>query len=184
MEKRNENSSEKIVRIAITGPESTGKSALCVALANHYHTVGVPEYARGFITVINRPYTYKDLVVIARLQMESERRYMKIANKILFCDTELTVMKIWAEHRYNKCHNWILKKLNEIQYDHYFLCNIDLPWQPDPQREHPDLRDHFFELYKAELTARNLPFTLISGQGDNRLAMAIQTIDRLLNKTV
>ena len=35
-----------ILKVAITGPESTGKSLIAQQLADHYTTVWVPEYAR------------------------------------------------------------------------------------------------------------------------------------------
>ncbi|VAW30185.1 hypothetical protein MNBD_BACTEROID07-850, partial [hydrothermal vent metagenome] len=36
-------------RIAITGPESTGKSELAAWLASAYQTSWVPEYAREYL---------------------------------------------------------------------------------------------------------------------------------------
>ena len=36
-------------KIAIIGPESTGKSTLATQLANHYETASCPEYAREFL---------------------------------------------------------------------------------------------------------------------------------------
>jgi nicotinamide riboside kinase len=37
------------IKIVFFGPESTGKSTLSDALAKHYKTVCVPEYARDFL---------------------------------------------------------------------------------------------------------------------------------------
>jgi nicotinamide riboside kinase len=48
---------EKVVkRIAIVGPECTGKTHLAMALANHYQTVWAPEYARKYIDTLQRTY--------------------------------------------------------------------------------------------------------------------------------
>ena len=57
---------EMIRRIAITGPESTGKSMLAQQLADHYHTLWVPEFARDYLTSLNRPYEEDDILYIAR----------------------------------------------------------------------------------------------------------------------
>ena len=57
MEIINQNS---VIRVAITGPESTGKSSLCKALANHYNTLWVPEYAREYCESIGRDYVEAD----------------------------------------------------------------------------------------------------------------------------
>ncbi|MCD4681228.1 MAG: ATP-binding protein, partial [Bacteroidales bacterium] len=86
-----------IKRIAITGPESTGKSQLAKKLAEHYNTVWVPEFAREYLNIINRPYGQADILDIAKGQVESEDRLANFAKKILFCDTEAIVTKIWSE---------------------------------------------------------------------------------------
>jgi nicotinamide riboside kinase len=148
-------------------------------LAKNYNTKYVRECARNYIKNLNRDYNYFDLFVIARKQLDTEKQREKLAHRYLFCDTELTVLKIWSLHRYKKCHPWILSKLDEIKYDLYLLCDIDLPWEFDPLREHPNLRKHFFNLYKRELTSRNLPFVVISGKGNKRTQNAIDAVDKL-----
>ena len=45
----------------------------------------------------------------------------------LFIDTDMYVMKVWCEYVFNKCHNWILNRVAERNYDGYMLCNTDLP---------------------------------------------------------
>jgi NadR type nicotinamide-nucleotide adenylyltransferase len=179
MEKRIDTEQHKIIRIAITGPESTGKSALVRGLAKHYKANYVREFARDYIKFLGRDYNYFDLFVIAQKQLFNERHQERHAERYLFCDTDLTVIKIWAMHRYKKCHPWIISKLDEIKYDLYLLCDIDLTWEFDPIREHPDLRKYFFKQYHAELTSRNLPFVVISGRGSQRLQNAIAAVDKL-----
>ncbi|MDV7398455.1 ATP-binding protein, partial [Arthrospira platensis SPKY1] len=58
------------LRIALTGPESTGKTTLAKALAARFDTVWAPEYARTYLERLGRPYQYGDLEVIARGQRE------------------------------------------------------------------------------------------------------------------
>jgi hypothetical protein len=58
------------------------------------------------------------------------------------------------------------------------LCDIDLPWQYDPLREHPDQRQYLFDLYYKELKNRNFPFDVVRGTGRDRLTNAIQIIDK------
>jgi nicotinamide riboside kinase len=50
-----------MTKIVVIGPESTGKSTLSAALAHKLHTVWVPEYARTYIDLLDRPYTEADL---------------------------------------------------------------------------------------------------------------------------
>ncbi|MCD4735883.1 MAG: ATP-binding protein, partial [Bacteroidales bacterium] len=93
-----------IYRIAITGPESTGKSRLSAQLAEHFNTVWAPEYAREYLQKIQRPYTQEDLLEIAKGQKRMHEKMMKFARNILFCDTEMLVIKIWSEFKYGNCH--------------------------------------------------------------------------------
>lgn len=170
-------SQNKIFRIAITGPESTGKSTLAKQLAQHYHTLWVPEFAREYISSLNRPYQQEDILTIAKNQLKKENEIASKANHFLFCDTELIVTKIWSEHSFKVCDEWILANINSHIYNLYLLCNIDLPWQFDPQREHPHLREYFFQLYLNELKSRNFNYTIISGTNQSRFLNAIKAIE-------
>jgi NadR type nicotinamide-nucleotide adenylyltransferase len=168
------------LKIAITGPESTGKSILAEQLAEHYHTVWVPEYAREYINNLDRLYKQEDILEIAKGQIRSETEICRQASELLICDTELIVIKIWSEVKYGECDQWILNKLDNQKYNLYLLCDIDIPWSDDPQREHPHMREYLFNLYRQELLARELSFRIISGLGNRRLDNAIRIIDSLI----
>ena len=165
-------------RIAITGPESTGKSSLCKQLAHHYQDLWVPEVARDYIEHLSQSYNQSDILAIAKKQVESEELAATKANKFLFCDTEPIVTKIWSEHKYKSCDPWIIEQIDKSQYSLYLLCDINLPWEFDPQREHPHLRNHFFNLYLKELKNRKFNFKIVSGTGDERIKNAIELIEK------
>lgn len=167
-------------RIAVTGPESTGKSVLAESLALHYHTVWVPEYARTYLKDLDRPYHYEDILKIARGQLQSETEAVAQASGLLFCDTELIVTKIWSEFKYGKCDLWIPEQINQHPHDLYLLCDIDLPWEFDPLREHPGHRKDLFRLYLKELESRNLNYGIVSGTGAKRLENALSIIKEKL----
>jgi NadR type nicotinamide-nucleotide adenylyltransferase len=164
--------------ISITGPESTGKSSLATALANHYNTVWVEEYAREYLSEIGRPYEFGDIVKIAKGQLLRENHKKEEAAKFLFCDTDMLVCKIWSEFRYGRSDPWIRKMVENHRYDLYLLCDIDLPWEEDPLREHPHRRKELFDLYIYDLKRLKLPFELVSGHGKCRLDNAISIIDK------
>ena len=63
-----------IKKIVIIGPESTGKSSLCEALARHYQTAWVPEYAREYLTQYGTDYRVEDLLLIACGQLDIEEQ--------------------------------------------------------------------------------------------------------------
>jgi NadR type nicotinamide-nucleotide adenylyltransferase len=174
-----EKTTENINRIAIVGPECTGKSTLAEQLAKHYHTCFVPEYAREYIDKLKRPYTLNDIVEISKGQIKLEDERAAKANKILVCDTNLMVTKIWAEFKYKQCPAWIKENLAKRKYSLHLLTDIDIPWEADPQREHPHLRRELFEIYRSELIAEGVPYQLISGKPDMRLQQATTAINKL-----
>ena len=47
-----------IKKIVIIGPESTGKSSLCAALAKHYETIWAKEYAREYLEKNGKDYAF------------------------------------------------------------------------------------------------------------------------------
>jgi NadR type nicotinamide-nucleotide adenylyltransferase len=164
-------------KIAITGPESTGKSSLAEELAGHYRTTWVREFAREYLDRLGRLYVYDDLKSIAMGQLEMEISEEARAREYLFCDTELFVIRIWSEHKFGKTDPWILDQLQHHTYDLYLLCDIDLPWMQDPLREHPHLREYFFNIYVNALEDARVQYEIVRGKGRDRLNHAIAMIE-------
>ena len=183
-----------IQKIVVLGPESTGKSTLCAALASHYQTIWTPEYARQFLSEHGTKYTYDDLLTIAKGQIKNEDEAYASLNKNivdhhtkntsnkLIVDTDMYVMKVWCEYVFNNCHHYILEQINQRTYDLYLLCDIDLPWAADEMREYPDAgpRLELFTIYKELLINQNTPWGIVSGTGAQRTTNAIQLIDQHL----
>jgi len=165
-------------RISLTGPESAGKSTLAAELAAHYGTAWVPEYARQYLEANGAAYTLADLEAIAHGQLAAEDAAASRAAGLLFCDTDLLVVKVWAENAFGTSPAWVLAALARPRYALTLLLAPDLPWAPDPLREHPDpaQRWHFYALYRQELVARGWPFAEISGPADDRLTQAVAAI--------
>src|SRR5947208_3190923 len=67
---------ETIKKIVVIGPESTGKSTLCKQLAGHFSTLWCPEYAREYLLIHGKHYTYNDLLTIAKGQLQLEDGYV------------------------------------------------------------------------------------------------------------
>lgn len=167
-----------VKRVAIIGAESTGKSWLTESLGQHYHCLWVPEFCREYLTNLNRPYTQADVEAIARGQIETEDRMAALtAGPYLFCDTNLLVIKIWMDSSYGHTPQWILDEIPRRQYTHHFLTDYDIPYQPDPLREHPELRDHYTRKYEEALTLFNIPYTKISGGMEERLVKCVEVLE-------
>jgi len=183
MEKRfNTSMINKAVKIVITGPESTGKTELSIALARHYNTIWIPEFARGYISEINRPYTYKDVVYIAEQQVIQTNIDSNHNGKIIFFDTWLIITKIWFIEVFQKYPDWIDDAILMNKPDLFLLCYYDLPWQYDPLRENgsTERRAYLFKKYLQEIEKINCKYQIISGFNQERFNLAIQKIDQLL----
>lgn len=166
-----------IIRIALIGPESSGKTTLATQLAAYYHTVWVKEFAREYIASLGRNYNYDDVLFCIQSQMEEEARSLKTASRYLFADTELILHKVWLDDVFKTYPPELDNMVEANRYDLYLLCSPDLPFIHDPVRENPHRREYFFDLYKRELDARKFSYSVISG--NNRLEKAIAAIDRL-----
>jgi NadR type nicotinamide-nucleotide adenylyltransferase len=166
-------------RVAIIGPECTGKSELSKFLAQHFKTEWVPEYARAYIDNLRRPYNQNDLITIAHGQLRLEDEYARDANTFLFCDTNLYVIKVWSMFKYGNCEKEILDQIANRKYDLYLLTYVDLPWEEDPLREHPTKREELYNIYLNEMKNQSVPFVEIKGERDQRQATAIQAIENL-----
>lgn len=166
-----------MLKVAITGPESTGKSKIAEELALHFGTHWVPEFARAYLKDREPEYTPKILDEIALGQMAEEEKKALSTDKILFCDTDTTVLKIWCEHAFGSCTPTIQHLFETVHYDFYLLMDIDLPWEPDPLREHPHLRNYFIEKYAETLEKAGKNYALISGEGIIRTQRAIEVLN-------
>lgn len=164
-----------VKNILILGGESTGKSTLASALARHYQTVFVPEYARTYLDELNAPYVETDLLFIAQAQLALEEALREEAHQFLFCDTGLDVLAVWSQHRYGRVDPFILNGPLANSYDAILVTAPDFPWEADPQREHPKEEDrlYFFAWYEQIAMASNKPYAIIEGEGAARVEQAI-----------
>jgi nicotinamide riboside kinase len=172
-----------IIKIAIFGPESTGKTTLATQLAEYYKTVWVPEFARDYLQEKldsgRGICDIDDMLPIAYGQTKLENESALIANKYLFCDTNLMVTKVFSELYYNFCDSLLDKAARAHQYDLFFLTDIDVPWEDDGLRDSPEGRETVFEVFKQSLIDNKKPFITISGDKETRLKKAVAIIEDL-----
>lgn len=176
-----EDLTKELIRIAIVGPESTGKSTISQQLALHYDTVWVPEFARAYCEKLVADCTWEDEINMFRGQIALEEQMASQANRILICDTTFITVKIWSDHMFGRTPQEVLDKLPLHNYDLYLLMDIDLPWEEDPLRDFPHMREHFLEVWHKELIALKATYRLISGSEEERLQNAVQAIDSYLS---
>ena len=165
---------EHSIRIAVIGPECSGKSTLCAAIKEATGCFVVDEFAREYLAQRKgRVYDHKDLVRIAHVQA---KKNATATGEIIICDTEVTTVAIWAQEKLGGIPPRILELEREQVFDHYILCIPEMPWEADGLRENEKDRDKLLEAYKARLTMLGRDFTLVSGTPDQRLELAIGLI--------
>lgn len=168
-------------KIAIVGPESTGKSTITTKLASHFDTISVPEFAREYCKDLNRNYTLEDEVNIFYGQLSLEEELLSdLGNNLVFCDTMVLTVKIWCDHLFGFTPDSILAELKNKVYDLYLLMDIDIPWEDDELRDFPELRTHFMEIWHNELKAIDANYIVISGLGKQRFDNASVAVEQFL----
>lgn len=168
-------------RIVVTGSECTGKTTLARALAEHYKTVWVPEYARQYVLEKGAPLDRTDVDAIARGQIELENILVAEARDLLVQDTDLLSTMVYSRHYYGDCSPWIEKALGERAADLYLLADIDVPWEPDgDQRDRGDRREEMQQLFRQALAHNELDFVEVHGSIQRRLRESVFAIDSLM----
>ncbi len=168
------------IKIAVIGPESSGKSELTPWLANHIGCNFVSEYAREYIPKLDREVIYEDLDLILAEQLRQEDQYPN--DKFLVCDTETIVVKVWAEVVYGRVSPFIHSAWKDRKYDFTLLCYPDLPWEPDPLRSIPEWegRKAIFDIYENELKDLGRSYAILKGNGNQRFQNAIDLLSVVL----
>lgn len=171
-----------------TGPESTGKTTLCQALARRFGVPWLAEYAREHLTACgagagapDARYDRETVATIAREQWRRERELLKQTESPVVFDTDLAVLFVWWREKYGAVPRWIDQAWAGQVPRLYLLCRPDIGWQPDPLRESPHDLDRLFDIYRDLLTDRGLPFVEIHGNGHARTAAAVQAATPILS---
>lgn len=174
-------------RIAVYGPESTGKTQLAGKLAAHFGAPLVAEYARerwdqqGALGL-------EDMLPIAREQWRREDEAALLrqgsgeqaTSGLIICDTEALTTMLWSDLLYGTCPDGLKRGAEKRcrNYALYLLLDIDTPFAPDPQRCFPDPADRkkCLRIWRGALERRQLPFVLIRGDWAAREAAAIAAV--------
>jgi NadR type nicotinamide-nucleotide adenylyltransferase len=171
---------KKLIKIAVVGPESTGKSTLSQNLAKHYQTLWVPEYSRFYCENLSQDCTLQDELNMFYGQLALEKAITSITTQnLLICDTTFLTVKIWSDEMFQQTPKIVLDKLKSHAYDFYILLKNDLPWQDDPLRNFKGKGDYFMDIWRKELKALNACYQEVGGS-ENRTENAIKSVDKFL----
>lgn len=169
-----------LVKIAVVGPESTGKSTITKALAKHFKTFWVPEYSRYYCENLTAPCTLQDETNMFYGQIALEKSVESLVeNGLLFSDTTILTVKIWSDYQLGETPQVVLQEIKNRQYDFYILLKNDIPWQDDPLRDFKGMSGYFFDIWKKELDAINANYVEVGGL-ETREENAVKAVQQFL----
>jgi nicotinamide riboside kinase len=165
----------------ITGAESTGKSALTEWLANYFNVPYIPEFARSYIENLRRPYTYEDVEEIAMTQIKQINEYKNTSYPFIFADTWLIITKVWFELVFGESPLWLENEIKNTPVNLFLVCDIDLPWIPDPVRENGgEKRVMLHKKYLEIIKENHFDYKIVSGKNSERYNNSLKIIKKKL----
>ncbi|WP_201554353.1 AAA family ATPase [Psychrobacter sp. 72-O-c] len=172
---------KSVIKIAILGAESTGKTSLCRDLAAHFDSHWVPEYMRTYLQEKwdseQKTCTWDDLLPIAQGQIDLENKLAKQTEQTtgyLFCDTSLFELMVYANWYYGDCPDAITQAALIHHYDLILLTKVDIPWVADDLRDSPHEREEISVCFANELIRHDKQFRRIGGNKYDRVRQVIK----------
>lgn len=167
-----------VKKICIVGSESTGKSTLTRLLAEHFSTIYVEEMAR-YIVSTTKEVIFEDLQAITKLHAQTIVDRTKIANKLLFVDTDVNITKSYAHYLFGKelpTEQWI-EQANT--FDLYIFLEPTCAYIQDGTRLEQNERTQLSNSHKAQLRKAGIVYQTVSGADwDDRYRQAVRIVEQ------
>ena len=170
----------RLLRVCVTGPESTGKTTLAARIAKRFATEWVPEASRAYAERKGTPLTADDVTPIAREHVRVADERARSARTLLSLDTDLLSTVIYSRHYYGRTPPWIVAAERVRRSHLYLLCDVDVPWLPDGVRDRPANREEMFATFERALKRRRLPHVVVRGGWALRDRIADDAVDELV----
>jgi nicotinamide riboside kinase len=167
--------------IAVLGAESTGKSALVLALqqalaADGRRVASVGEVLREFCDAQGRTPRQHEQTGIAA---EQTRRIdaAAMAHDIVVADTTALQIAVYSEIVFGDRSLYDAALRAHARCQHTLLCALDLPWVADGlQRDGAHVREPVDALLRAALRRHGPGYAVVGGLGPARVAAALATL--------
>jgi HTH-type transcriptional repressor of NAD biosynthesis genes len=166
-------------RVCVIGPELSGKTALARALAEHFNTVYVPEYARIYSiekdAVHGSSWWPEEFVHMAKTQARFEAEAEGMSSQVMVCDTD--AFSIWVWHRYySQAPIEALRRLcDEHPADLYLLTSAT-----GARDSRSRVRDEVMDEYRRQLESSRRRYVEVTGTSEERLARSIAAVEELI----
>jgi nicotinamide riboside kinase len=183
----------RVVKIALLGAESTGKTQLAHALAAHLRSAGaqaiaIDEYLREWCEIKGRtpqPTEQSEIALTQRLRIEQALRELSASAQpeqasYVIADTTPLMTAVYSEFVFQDSSLHAAASSYQRSFDLTLLTGLDMPWQADGiQRDGPHVRPPVDALLRRLLQAADIPYEVIYGQGEQRLHNAALALQRL-----
>ena len=173
-----------VLRVVVTGSESTGKTTLARDLAARYDTALAAEFSREYAQARGAPLDAGDVAPIARGTVRAADAALAAAaasgRALVVLDTDLTSTLVYAWHYYGTAPRWVQDEARARRGDLYLLCHPDVPWVADSVRDRPHLREQMHALFHQRLVTLGARVAHVFGSWDERVARAEAAIADLL----
>ncbi|MEP6491048.1 MAG: ATP-binding protein [bacterium] len=170
-----------MIRVVLTGSESTGKTTLAGELARTYGAELVPEFVRDYAERKGAALDFNDHGPIAHGQIALEDAHMARATELVVQDTDLLSTVVYCNHYFGGCPPWIEEAAFARRPDLYLLCETDVEWIADGVRDRGHMRDEMQQLFCDAVKTSGVACVEIRGAPAERLERACAAIDTLLS---
>ena len=165
------------MRIAFTGPESSGKTTLSKWLSTELSDSDyIPEFAREYLEErkIVRA-CENDFIQIVKNQCSLFKKSTSSNHQIF--DTDLFVLRIWNDEVF-KLNLPELEILPSYKMDIHFLCAPDVEWEEDALRSAANqvYRNSLFLKYKTELIENQTRHVILNGSVERKKELILESI--------
>jgi NadR type nicotinamide-nucleotide adenylyltransferase len=169
-----------VIRVCLTGAESTGKSMLAPRLAARFGGVVVEEYGRTYAERHGTNFTPEDLRRIAEGHVAARQAIQATRPRLIVEDTDIVVTCAWAEMLFGS-RDPVLEAV-PASADLYLLFSPEVPWVDDGTRlfGSSKRRARFHALIASGLTRRGIEPVLIGGDWQQRQDATTAAIAALL----
>jgi NadR type nicotinamide-nucleotide adenylyltransferase len=176
-------------RVVLIGAESTGKTTLAAALAGRFATHWVAEYGREYwerkVAGLSMdgplpPFESGEFDLIAREQQARENAAARVANRVLFCDTNAFATGTWHERYMGRRSPAVDTVGARDKVDLYLLTEPDFPFVQDGLRDGERIRDWMHGRFAEQLAGMSVPVVRLAGPHDQRMETAADAVNALL----
>jgi nicotinamide riboside kinase len=167
--------------ITLLGAESTGKSDLARALANHLQSSGkdavtVDEYLREWCHMHGRTPLQQEQAHIAATQQQRISS-AALQHAIIVADTTSLMTAVYSEYVFADRSLYPQAIAQQRSADITLVMALDIPWLPDGiQRDGPHARAPVDALLRKALMHAKISYHVVYGLGEQRLRNAINCI--------